>query len=1738
MMAAVGLALALVAPRAEAAAKQMQITFGGYTNRSEVLTNFPVLVVLSNNVGQNFTFADFVTTNGTDLRFGTNSTPTTNSLNYEIESWNTNAGQTSYVWVQVPTIPTNGSGAIWARWGDTANSNQLACTTNGAVWTNGFAGVWHLKESGNGTSGEYKDSTSNRRDAQGGGGTSSKCPVQTNGVIGIGESFDGSDDYIDTSYSLPTTNFSYSFWAKSASSGAANRPFGNADSSGGLSGANILWGYNGAANLYAIFRKGVNNATTDFQVTPPGIASGWHHVAVSLANSGASLCWDGNLLGGNALATNITSSLPTRFGRDGNGSDKFNGQMDEVRISAVARSTNWVYAEYLNMASNKVFNNYGAMTASGDPNAPAIRNDPVTFVTTNSATFNGMLTSTGGSACAVCLYWGTDTSAWANTNWFNGGAVNSGWTNNTPFSTNIASGISPDLTYYYTYGASNTTTNVVATGPKNFITGLVTVEATTNSAQYPSSNGLFTISRPATCTNEQVTVTYTLSGSAVSNVDYTLSSWSSVTLAAGQTNQSVTVTPLGGVPRTVVLTLSTGNYPTGAMNSATVNILEGGYSPVYWTGASSTNWAASANWTNAAGVNMVPGPGDDAVLDGAPSGRHPTLDLAGGAVTVKSLTLGVNSTSTLTVANGDVTTKKLAVVSNVTIGAKGTLTHAANTTNEAHKLVLDIAGSLTIASGGKIDVKGCGYSGGYGPGRSAARGGGAHGGQGGYGINESPAAGSPYGSVTNPVNCGSASSDNGGCKGGGVVILKSGGGCVLNGTVVAEGNVGADQGGGAGGSINIAAQSFSGGGAVSANGGNDTSNGGGGGGGRIALIASGGDATQFQPLTITAYGGVGATQGKGAAGTVYLKAGSQAYGGLIVANSNLTTAAKTVISTNVTDAVVGDVAIRDQGQLGVSASVTLTVYGNWSNGVSASAFSGGGTVLFAGATTNTLYGSTTFDNFTCQTPGKTLKFEGGKTNTMLAGLTIAGASNNPVSLLPVTAGQQWFIKATNSMLAPPISYVVVSNSTAITNGNGQALTASFSTPEYVGGVDNSLNNNTNWSFPLSSQAKVWDGSESTSWGDGNNWSPSGVPQSTDQSITIPAAPANQPILDVARAYPCPLTVQSGARLTLGGRNLTVGVLTNAGTIVATGSETLTCLNNVNFTGGSFTSALSTVRLAGSSPQTLTANGNTFYVLQIANTNAVTVTDGFNVRDLTFPSSSANVAFDSGFTATNVSVVVTNGASLTFTAGQVYTVRNGLVLSGAAGKPILMNNAGGAWLLNVGGYAAVRYVSADYSDARGGRKIYAVNSTDGGNNQNWDFGAGKLWAGTTTSWTNDANWLPSGAPVSTNFVLIDGSSGNMPRLTNATTIAGLIVAGASGPATLIVDMPSTGVALTVTGDLGIGANATLTHTANPAGTAEVYRLVLNVSNNLTLGAGGMIQVTGCGYSGGYGLGRSAARGGGAHGGQGGYGINENPAAGLTYGSVVNPVNHGSASSDNGGARGGGVAILKSGGVCLLNGRVLAEGNVGYDQGAGAGGSINITAQGFSGGGTLSANGGNDVSNGGGGGGGRIALIASSGDITQFQPLTITAYGGVGATQGKGAAGTVYLQTAAQGTGRGTVMIANSNQTTAARTHIPPATNAILGELRYASVVVTNRGAMAATTNDRIASLTLASTNEPLNLGASGTVLELRALTVNGTNYTKGGTYTTNNWNGFASPGVNVTGAGSILIGNAGTSFMFR
>ena len=92
------------------------------------------------------------------------------------------------------------------------------------VWDSNFKDILHLSESGNSTAGEYKDSTSNHHDGQGGGAASApngpaSVPLKQAGILGDGQYFDGSSDYItvpdSNDFSQPTTGYlTISWWFK------------------------------------------------------------------------------------------------------------------------------------------------------------------------------------------------------------------------------------------------------------------------------------------------------------------------------------------------------------------------------------------------------------------------------------------------------------------------------------------------------------------------------------------------------------------------------------------------------------------------------------------------------------------------------------------------------------------------------------------------------------------------------------------------------------------------------------------------------------------------------------------------------------------------------------------------------------------------------------------------------------------------------------------------------------------------------------------------------------------------------------------------------------------------------------------------------------------------------------------------------------------------------------------------------------------------------------------------------------------------------------------------------------------------------------------------------------------------------------------------------------------------------------------------------------------------------------
>jgi len=311
-----------------------------------------------------FSYGNFASGENADLRFA-DSTETV-ELSYQIDDWNTNGS--SYVWVAVDAL-TNSS-SIYAYWGKSGETAP-AYTTNGATFSNGFVGVWHLEESGDGTADEFKDSTPTGNHGRGGGGAASGVPARTSpGKIAAANDFDVSGDWVDVAddASLQITDaVTISGWVyvENSKSGGNNQY--------------VLT----KQNKYALVVK--DDETIDFfgkgstRTTESISLNAWHHIAGTYdKDAGANnstVYIDGRV----SIQLTKTGALSTdgfvlRIGTysnggtlAGNGGWNFDGNIDEVRLSNVARSTNWMFATWLNMASNNVFQTYGEVGAEFVP---------------------------------------------------------------------------------------------------------------------------------------------------------------------------------------------------------------------------------------------------------------------------------------------------------------------------------------------------------------------------------------------------------------------------------------------------------------------------------------------------------------------------------------------------------------------------------------------------------------------------------------------------------------------------------------------------------------------------------------------------------------------------------------------------------------------------------------------------------------------------------------------------------------------------------------------------------------------------------------------------------------------------------------------------------------------------------------------------------------------------------------------------------------------------------------------------------------------------------------------------------------------------------------------------------------------------------------------------------------------------------------------------------------------------
>jgi len=301
-------------------------TPGGANLSSTASENdFPLLVKLHKDF---FNFSQ-AKSGGADIRFSSNG----NSLAYQIEEWDATAG-TAIIWVKVPNIKGNAIQAINIHWGNVGASSE---SSGSAVFSssNQFLSVLHLDDA---TTDEV--------------GTLSPTNVGTTtsaGMIGGSRHFSGNQGIKSNGITtwvkeaLPHTT---SAWFNTTSTGTRIVSWGQEEQQGKVQ----MW-VNGPPHirLDGYFSNASTTGTNSFSMNE------WVYVSFSYESGNTHLYINGVLDASNTSSgAPLKISNPANFWIGGwNNSFNYNGDIDEVRVSNVARSADWVKMEFENQKPNQ-----------------------------------------------------------------------------------------------------------------------------------------------------------------------------------------------------------------------------------------------------------------------------------------------------------------------------------------------------------------------------------------------------------------------------------------------------------------------------------------------------------------------------------------------------------------------------------------------------------------------------------------------------------------------------------------------------------------------------------------------------------------------------------------------------------------------------------------------------------------------------------------------------------------------------------------------------------------------------------------------------------------------------------------------------------------------------------------------------------------------------------------------------------------------------------------------------------------------------------------------------------------------------------------------------------------------------------------------------------------------------------------------------------------------------------------
>ncbi len=323
--------------------KKLTLNSTNYVSGSTALTNFPVLLeIIDSDLIKTGAASDKLKSSvANDIAF-TDSADVQNTateLSYQLESYDAATG-TIKVWVRIPSLSKSANKVLYFYFGSTNPPSHAADST---TWAADYKAVFHFNES------TYDNSSSDGvKDGSGANHAklTSSANNQIGGKIGNAYSFNGSDQKIITTNTITTpTNFTMSAWIKPSTLNLDQKIITNQGTDGkglklGLYSNNIP-----EVEFYAGFpflNRNVGGGTTLN-------TSNWYYVQGIFDGSNLTTYVNGVLdrtLSGVSIEA-VGSTL--KIGVESSGtSNYFNGIIDEVRLSNVAKSADWIKTEYQN----------------------------------------------------------------------------------------------------------------------------------------------------------------------------------------------------------------------------------------------------------------------------------------------------------------------------------------------------------------------------------------------------------------------------------------------------------------------------------------------------------------------------------------------------------------------------------------------------------------------------------------------------------------------------------------------------------------------------------------------------------------------------------------------------------------------------------------------------------------------------------------------------------------------------------------------------------------------------------------------------------------------------------------------------------------------------------------------------------------------------------------------------------------------------------------------------------------------------------------------------------------------------------------------------------------------------------------------------------------------------------------------------------------------------------------------